>query len=195
MMLSRSVNSRIARGLKNTIKALVAVLFRTYENISVLSSSKAPLIWGRVPAQPEAISKAGISVKCMIGNLGPVADWFARQRAPWGASIANTPAQADIVAFETTLYTTQLLLFQPQQGLFALLNADGARGGPDYLQDTVAPAFFIGINDPLPPGLASTMRTSISSRRGSRRALATLPCQRASRRLAAAKRSSTILPL
>ena len=68
-----------------------------------------------------------------------------------GASIVGTPAQADIVAFETNLYTAQSLLFQLRQGLFAFLTADGAHGGPDYLEDTVAPAFFIGINDPLNP--------------------------------------------
>ena len=72
-----------------------------------------------------------------------------------GASIAGAPAQADIVAFETNLYTSQFLLFQPSQGLFALLTADGANGGPDYLQDTVAPAFVIGVNDPLKPGFTN----------------------------------------
>ena len=72
-----------------------------------------------------------------------------------GASIVGTPAQADIVAFETNLYTAQSLLFQLRQGLFALLTADGAHGGSDYLQDTVAPAFFIGINDPLKPGFTN----------------------------------------
>ena len=70
-----------------------------------------------------------------------------------GVSIAGTPAQADIVTFETNLYTAQSLLFQ--QGLIALLTADGARGGADYLQDAVAPAFFIGINDPLTPGFTN----------------------------------------
>jgi len=68
-----------------------------------------------------------------------------------GASIVGTPAQADIVAFETNLYTAQSLLFQLRQGLFAFLTADGAHGGPDYLEDTVAPEFFVGINDPLNP--------------------------------------------
>ena len=72
-----------------------------------------------------------------------------------GASIVGTPAQADIVTFETNLYTSQVLLFQPSPGLFALLTADGANGGPDYLEDTVAPAFFIGVNDPLKPGFTN----------------------------------------
>jgi len=72
-----------------------------------------------------------------------------------GKSIVGSPAQSDILAFETSLYTAQMLLFQPRQGLFALLNADSAHGGPDYLEDTVAPAFFIGINDPLKPGFTN----------------------------------------
>ena len=28
-------------------------------------------------------------------------------------------------------------------------------GGPDYIRDTVAPGFFIGINDPLKPGFTN----------------------------------------
>jgi len=72
-----------------------------------------------------------------------------------GTSIVGKHAQADIVAFETNLFTGQLLLFQPRQRLSARLNAEGGHGGPDYLQDTVAPAFFIGINDPLKPGFTN----------------------------------------
>ena len=66
----------------------------------------------------------------------------------------NTPAQADIVTFEMNLTSSQLLFFQLGQGI-TLLNVDGGNGGPDYLQDTVAPAFFIGINDPLKPGFTN----------------------------------------
>lgn len=72
-----------------------------------------------------------------------------------GKSIAGAPAQADIVAFESNLYTAQVLQSLPHQGQLAPLNADGARGGPDYLEDTVAPAFFVGINDPLKPGFTN----------------------------------------
>ena len=72
-----------------------------------------------------------------------------------GVSIAGTPAQTDIVAFEMSLYAAQALLFEPGQGFIAALTADGAHGGADYLEDTVAPAFFIGVNDPLKPGFAS----------------------------------------
>ena len=72
-----------------------------------------------------------------------------------GASIVATTAQADIVDFETNLYTAQAVLLQLQQRLFAVLSVDGAHGGADYLQDTVAPAFFVGINDPLKPGFTN----------------------------------------
>ena len=54
-----------------------------------------------------------------------------------GASIVGTQAQADIVAFETALYTAQLLVAPRQVSLPVLLNAAGANGGPDYLEDTV----------------------------------------------------------
>src|SRR5215831_8581307 len=53
-----------------------------------------------------------------------------------GASIDGTPAQSDIVEFETSLYTAQRLLFQPRQRLLASLSAHGANGGADYLADT-----------------------------------------------------------
>ena len=67
-----------------------------------------------------------------------------------------TQAQADIVAFETDLYTAQLSI-RPARALPVFLNADGAHGGPDYLQDTVAPQFFIGVNDPLKPGFSNAV--------------------------------------
>jgi cytochrome c peroxidase len=72
-----------------------------------------------------------------------------------GAPIVNTPVQADIVAFETQLNTAQLNVFLPYQGLYAYLRADGAHGGPDYLEDVVAPEFFVGVNDPLKPGFSN----------------------------------------
>ena len=68
-----------------------------------------------------------------------------------GASIAGTQAQADIVAFETNLYTAQsnLAFVQP-------LDVKGAHGGAEYLADTVAPAFAVGVNDPLQPGFTNS---------------------------------------
>ena len=67
-----------------------------------------------------------------------------------GASIAGTQAQADIVSFETNLYTAQstLAFVQP-------LDVKGAHGGAQYLADTVAPAFAVGVNDPLKPGFSN----------------------------------------
>ena len=72
-----------------------------------------------------------------------------------GAAIVGSQAQSDIVAFETSLYTSQVVLVQPLRRYLAVLLADGAKGGPDYLEDTVAPAFFIGVNDPLKPGFTN----------------------------------------
>jgi cytochrome c peroxidase len=66
-----------------------------------------------------------------------------------GAAIAGTPAQADIVDFETNLYSAQsTLAFQP-------LGSNGAHGGARYLADVVAPAFAVGVNDPLQPGFSN----------------------------------------
>jgi hypothetical protein len=66
-----------------------------------------------------------------------------------GASIAGAQAQADIVSFETNLYTAQSTAF------FQPLDVKGAHGGGRYLADTVAPAFAVGINDPLKPGFSN----------------------------------------
>ena len=72
-----------------------------------------------------------------------------------GVSIVGTEAQGDIVTFETALSTAQLLVAPHHASLPVLLNAAGANGGPDYLEDTVAPGFFIGVNDPLKPGFTN----------------------------------------
>jgi cytochrome c peroxidase len=72
-----------------------------------------------------------------------------------GASIAGTQAQTDIVGFETDLSTAQLSIGQRARPVF--LNANGAQGGPEYLRDTVAPQFFIGVNDPLKPGFTNAV--------------------------------------
>jgi hypothetical protein len=68
-----------------------------------------------------------------------------------GPPIVNTQAQTDIVTFETNIYTAQSLL----QKQHVLLDGDGANGGAQYLADVVAPAFFIGINDPLKAGFTN----------------------------------------
>jgi cytochrome c peroxidase len=66
-----------------------------------------------------------------------------------GASIAGTQAQSDIVTFETNTMNAQLFY---TQGNSVQLNDNGGHGGTVYLQQSVAPAFFVGINDPLKPG-------------------------------------------
>jgi hypothetical protein len=72
-----------------------------------------------------------------------------------GSPIAGSAAQRDIVSFETGLYTAQTMLFQPHTGLHAALDADGGHGGPRYLAERTAPAFSIGLNDPLKPGFTN----------------------------------------
>lgn len=77
-----------------------------------------------------------------------------------GAPIAGTQAQQDIVTFETGLSTAQVVLV-PDFGI-ALLDI-GAYGGADYLQDTVTPAFSIGVNNPLSPPFTNTVFTIYSA--------------------------------
>ncbi len=116
---------------------------------------ESAIMWdGRETLQPITTQANLQSTAPLLFDLADQANSATTQHAQ-GASIANTPAQSDIVTFETSLSTAQVLLFQPDDRLFAIVNADGAHGGPDYLEDTVAPAFFIGVNDPLKPGFSS----------------------------------------
>jgi hypothetical protein len=71
-----------------------------------------------------------------------------------GDPIVGTQAQVDILAFETSLYTAQ-----STRGLFERLDAAGAHGGAGYLANVVAPAFTVGVNDPLQPGFTNTSFT------------------------------------
>jgi cytochrome c peroxidase len=71
-----------------------------------------------------------------------------------GASIAGTQAQSDMVTFEINTYTGQKFSFQ-QGSDWVELTDNGALGGAYYLANTVAPAFHIGINDPLKPGFTN----------------------------------------
>jgi len=67
-----------------------------------------------------------------------------------GASIAGTQALTDMVQFETNTFNGQIFYTQARNSV--QLNDDGGHGGTVYLQQTVAPAFFVGINDPLKAG-------------------------------------------
>ena len=77
-----------------------------------------------------------------------------------GSAIAGTPAQQNIVSFEKSLSTAQVVLV-PEIG-FALLDV-GANGGAYYLQNTVTPAFSIGVNDPLNPPFTNAVFTLYSA--------------------------------
>ena len=77
-----------------------------------------------------------------------------------GAPIVGTPEQQDIVSFEQGLSTAQVVLV-PETGV-ALLSV-GADGGPHYLQNSVTPAFSIGVNDPLNPPFTNTIFTIYSA--------------------------------
>jgi hypothetical protein len=68
-----------------------------------------------------------------------------------GMSIIGTAAQADVVAFETSLFTGQSLL----QFQHVATDGDGANGGSAYIANTLAPAFFVGKNDPFKPGFTN----------------------------------------
>jgi cytochrome c peroxidase len=78
-----------------------------------------------------------------------------------GPSIAGTQTLADMVAFETNLYTGQI--YSVQGGNSAHLDDNGAQGGPAYLAQTVAPAFYAGINNSLAAGFNSTIFTLYSA--------------------------------
>jgi cytochrome c peroxidase len=78
-----------------------------------------------------------------------------------GAPIVGTQAQQDIVNFETGLSTAQVILL-PAVG-FALLDQQGANGGSSYLQNTLTPAFAIGVNNPLDPPFTNTIFTIYSA--------------------------------
>jgi hypothetical protein len=67
-----------------------------------------------------------------------------------GASIIGTQAQSDIVSFEMSLSTAQKMI-DAGRGAFLLTN-QGGNGGANYIAEVLAPAFFVGINDPLGPG-------------------------------------------
>jgi cytochrome c peroxidase len=78
-----------------------------------------------------------------------------------GAPIVGTQAQQDIVNFEMGLSTAQVVLV-PDIGI-ALLDLEGANGGADYLQNTLTPAFSIGVNNPLSPPFSNTIFTIYSA--------------------------------
>ncbi len=121
------------------------------------------IMWdGRETLQPIGTQAGQQALTALHFDLADQANSATTGHAQ-GASIAGSAAQADIVAFEAALYTAQRLLLSGQPRGLALLEAGGAHGGADYLQDTVAPAFYIGINDPLKPGFTNASFTIYSA--------------------------------
>ena len=106
------------------------------------------IMWdGRETLEKLTTSQGEADVGPLLFDLNDQANSATLDHAQ-GMSIAGTAAQADIVAFETNLYTAQSLM----QFQHVALDGDGANGGAQYLASTVAPAFFIGTNDPLKAG-------------------------------------------
>jgi cytochrome c peroxidase len=87
----------------------------------------------------------------LLFDLADQANGATLGHAQGTTSIAGTQTQTDIVTFETNVYTAQSLM----QFQHITLSADGANGGSQYLADTTAPAFFIGVNDPLQAGFTN----------------------------------------
>ncbi|HEY3820450.1 MAG TPA: hypothetical protein VGL81_24965 [Polyangiaceae bacterium] len=91
------------------------------------------------------------SEAALLFDLADQANGATLGHAQATTSIAGTQAQTDIVTFEKNLYTAQSLM----QFQHITLGGDGANGGSQYLADTTAPAFFIGVNDPLQAGFTN----------------------------------------
>ncbi|MGH7294038.1 MAG: hypothetical protein ACRELB_03850, partial [Polyangiaceae bacterium] len=105
------------------------------------------VMWdGRENLQRPATSQGDQNTGALVFDLDDQASSATIGHAQ-GPSIAGTAAQADVVAFETSLFTGQSLM----QFQHVALDGDGASGGAQYLADTVASAFFVGRNDPLGP--------------------------------------------
>jgi hypothetical protein len=117
----------------------------------------ASIMWdGRETLQPVTTQSGMQSIAPLLFDLADQANSATMGHAQ-GPSIAGSQAQADIVAFETNMYTAQDV--SQSKGLPVSLHGNGARGGPDYLASTLAPQFFIGVNDPLGSGFTNASFT------------------------------------
>jgi cytochrome c peroxidase len=128
-------------------------------NLLLLSS----VMWdGRETLEKVATQAGEQALTSLFFDLADQANTATTGHAQ-GAPIVGTQAQEDVVTFETALSTAQAVLVPgPPYGL-ALLNLGGANGGADYLQNVVAPAFYIGVNNPLSPPFTNTIFTIYSA--------------------------------
>jgi cytochrome c peroxidase len=129
-------------------------LFRRPLPTTNLVFDSAIMTDGRETLQPITTQAHFQAIAPLLFDLSDQANSATTGHAQ-GDPIAGTPAQADIVGFETNLYTAQLLIRPGNSLLPVLLDWRGAHGGPDYIAKVLAPGFFIGQNDPLKPGFTN----------------------------------------
>jgi cytochrome c peroxidase len=128
-------------------------------NLLLLSS----VMWdGRETLDKIATQVGEQGTTSLLFDLADQANSATTQHAQ-GAPIAGTQEQEDIVTFEMGLSTAQAVLVPGQPYGIALLNFGRANGGADYLQNVVAPAFYIGVNNPLSPPFTNTIFTLYSA--------------------------------
>ena len=111
------------------------------------------IMWdGRETLQAIATQPKQQSTAPLLFDLSDQANGATTGHAQ-GASIAGTQAVSDIIQFETNTFNGQIFFTESRNSV--QLNEDGGHGGTLYLQQTVAPAFFVGTNDPLKPGFTA----------------------------------------
>ncbi len=98
------------------------------------------VMWdGRETLQAIATAAALTDLDPLLADLAHQADDATTGHAQAAHPITGTPALADIVAFERNLYTAQQT--------FGGVDLTAGDGGPAYLAQVLAPAFYIGQND------------------------------------------------
>jgi len=102
---------------------------------------------GRETLQPIATTINEQNETALLFDLADQANGATTGHAQ-GASIVGTQAQTDIVFFEMSLSTAQSKIVTPK-GNIVKLDVQGGNGGPTYIAKVLAPAFFVGVNDPL----------------------------------------------
>ncbi len=121
-------------------------------NLSFLST----VMWdGRETVQKITTSAGLTNLDPLVADLASQANDATLGHAQAVLAISGTQAQADILSFERSLYVAQLTI--------GGLDLSTSNGGPSYLASAVAPAFFIGQNDPLGSSFSSTIFTLYAS--------------------------------
>lgn len=117
-------------------------------NVSFLST----VMWdGRETIQKIATGVGFTDSGPLVADLASQANDATLGHAQAVQPMAGTQVQSDILSFEQSLYVAQRSL--------GGLDLSTSNGGPVYLAKTIAPAFFIGQNDPLGGNFTSTVFT------------------------------------